>query len=68
MATEDPEEIICDCSGTTRGKILSFVAQGIVDSDTISRKTGCISGCGSCDWEIEMLLDKAVQELTSQDD
>lgn len=53
-------EVICDCSGTTRGKIISLVEQGIVDSDTISRKTGAISGCGSCDYEIEMLLDELV--------
>ena len=57
------EEVICDCSGTTRGKILSLVEQGIVDTDTISRKTGAISGCGSCDYEIEELLDEAVSKL-----
>lgn len=54
------DEVICDCSGTTRGKIISLVEQGIVDSDTISRKTGAISGCGSCDHEIEVLLDELV--------
>lgn len=54
------DEVICDCSGTTRGKIISLVEQGIVDSDTISRKTGAISGCGSCDHEIETLLDELV--------
>lgn len=57
------DEVICDCSGTTRGKILSLVEQGIVDTDTISRKTGAISGCGSCDYEIETLLDEAVAKL-----
>lgn len=53
-------EVICDCSGTTRGKIKQLVAQGIVDADTISRKTGAISGCGSCEWDIEALLDDIV--------
>ncbi|MBN45232.1 MULTISPECIES: (2Fe-2S)-binding protein [unclassified Methylophaga] len=57
------DEVICDCSGTTRGKIISLVEQGIVDSDTISRKTGAISGCGSCDYDIEMLLDDIVAKL-----
>lgn len=60
---ENADEVICDCSGTTRGKIISLVEQGIVDSDTISRKTGAISGCGSCDHEIEMLLDDIVAKL-----
>lgn len=60
---EDLDEVICDCSGTTRGKILSLVEQGIVDTDTISRKTGAISGCGSCDWDIEQILDEAIAKL-----
>ncbi|HAD32171.1 MAG TPA: (2Fe-2S)-binding protein [Methylophaga sp.] len=54
------DEVICDCSGTTRGKIISLFEQGIVDTDTISRKTGAISGCGSCDYDIENLLDELV--------
>jgi len=54
------DEVICDCSGTTRGKIISLVEQGIVDTDTISRKTGAISGCGSCEYDIDDLLDELV--------
>jgi bacterioferritin-associated ferredoxin len=57
------DEVICDCSGTTRGKILSLVEQGIIDPDTISRKTGAISGCGSCEWDIESILDQAIAKL-----
>lgn len=57
------DEVICDCSGTTRGKILSLVEQGIIDPDTISRKTGAISGCGSCEWDIESILDEAIARL-----
>jgi NAD(P)H-nitrite reductase large subunit len=60
---EQLDEVICDCSGTTRGKILSLVDQGIVDADTISRKTGAISGCGSCEWDIEAILDEAIDNL-----
>lgn len=58
--TDKTDEVICDCSGTTRGKIISLVEQGVVDVDTISRKTGAVSGCGSCDYEIEKLLDELV--------
>lgn len=57
------DEVICDCSGTTRAKIESLFEQGIVDIDTISRKTGAVSGCGSCEWDIEALLDELVQGL-----
>lgn len=57
------DEVICDCSGTTRGKILNLVEQGIIDPDLISRKTGAISGCGSCEWDIEAILDEAIANL-----
>lgn len=59
-ASDRTDEVICDCSGTTRGKIISLVEQGIIDTDTISRKTGAISGCGSCEYDIENLLDELV--------
>jgi len=61
MIEQTDDTIICDCSGTTCGKIKSLVEEGIVDSDTISRKTGAISGCGSCEWDLEELLDKLVK-------
>lgn len=57
------DEVICDCSGTTRGKIISLIEQGVIDPDTISRKTGAISGCGSCEWDIETILDEAIAKL-----
>lgn len=57
------DEVICDCSGTTRAKIYSLLEQGIVDADTISRKTGAISGCGSCEWDIESILDDYIAKL-----
>lgn len=56
-------QIMCDCSGTTRAKIMSLVEQGIVDIDTISRKTGAVSGCGSCEWDIEAYLDEIIANL-----
>lgn len=58
------DEIVCDCSGTTRGKIISLFEQGVIDMDTLSRKTGAVSGCGSCEWDIEALLDELVNDLS----
>jgi len=49
------DEVMCDCSGTTRGKIQSLFEQGL-DMDAISRMTGAISGCGGCDWDIAQFL------------
>jgi NAD(P)H-nitrite reductase large subunit len=63
MGEFNDDAIVCDCSGTTCGKIKSLVDDGVIDSDTISRKTGAISGCGSCEWDIEELLDKLVAAL-----
>lgn len=55
------DEIICDCTGTTRGKIISLFAQGF-ELEAISRKTGVNTGCGGCEWEIESLLDELISE------
>lgn len=49
------DEIMCDCTGTTREKIQQLVAQGF-DMEAISRKTGVNTGCGGCEWEIESFV------------
>ncbi len=59
MTTPD-EEIMCDCSGTTKAKIMSLVEQGITTLDGISRKTGTNSGCGACEYDVQEFLDEIV--------
>jgi bacterioferritin-associated ferredoxin len=54
------DEVICPCSGTTRGRVQDMFEQGL-DMDTISRRTGAISGCGGCEWDIQQLLDELVE-------
>ena len=54
------DEIICPCSGTTKAKIKSLVEEGF-DLDAISRKTGALTGCSGCEWEIA----EFIKELTS---
>lgn len=54
------DDIMCDCTGTTRGKVQSLFEQGF-DLDAISSKTGVNTGCGGCEWEIESFLE-ALQE------
>ena len=51
------DEVMCHCSGTTRGEIKSLVAQGL-DMDGISRRTGALSGCGGCEWDIAEMLNE----------
>jgi len=57
------DEIICPCSGTTKGKIQALIAQGF-DADTISRKTGAISGCGGCEWDIAELIKESFTKIS----
>jgi len=49
------DEVMCQCSGTTRGKIQTLFKQGM-DMDDISRWAGAISGCGGCEWDIAEFL------------
>ena len=50
------EDLICYCSGTTKGQITALMIQGITELDMISRLTGACSGCGACDVEITAFL------------
>lgn len=60
MTTENAEsanEVMCTCSGTTRGKIQQLFEQGM-DMEYISRWSGAISGCGGCEWDVEQFLNE----------
>ena len=62
------DEVMCTCSGTTRGMIYDLVMQG-KDIDAISRYSGALSGCGGCEWEIGEFVKalQATQAKTSPD-
>jgi len=51
----DADTVICPCSGTTKGQVCALSDQGL-DIDAISRRTGALSGCGGCEWDISALL------------
>jgi len=50
------DEVVCVCSGTTRGKIIQLIEDGADSVDRISRITGAVSGCASCDVPIQEIL------------
>lgn len=50
-ADDVADEVMCTCSGTTRGMIYDLVMQG-KDLEAISRYSGALSGCGGCEWDI----------------
>lgn len=57
------DEVMCSCSGTTRGQIYDLVMQG-KDIEAISRYSGALSGCGGCEWEIGEFV-KALRQIPS---
>lgn len=64
MYSENPEKVICDCSGTTVAKVVSLTERGINTLDDIASMTGACTGCGSCDAPLLDLL----KELAAQSD
>jgi len=67
MTTENDnlaDEVMCSCSGTTRGKIQSLFKQGL-DMEAISSWTGTLTGCGGCEWDIAQFL-KELAELEKE--
>ena len=55
---QQKKEVICDCSGTTKEKVIELIDNGYDSIDKISSATGAVSGCGSCDILIMELLDE----------
>lgn len=49
------DEVMCFCSGTTRGEIQRLFYEGL-DQDAISRNTGALSGCAGCEWDVSVFL------------
>lgn len=64
--SEQKEERICSCSGTTVRQIEQLIGKGVCDLENLSRITGACSGCGACDSDILALLaEHAARERTS---
>ncbi|HSI95615.1 MAG TPA: (2Fe-2S)-binding protein [Methylophilaceae bacterium] len=64
MKNANPDEVMCPCSGTTRSKIQSLFEQGL-DMDAISRRTGALSGCGGCEWDITQFMNDLAEQNKS---
>lgn len=56
------EDVICDCTGTTRTKVQQLIDDG-ADLDRISRATGACTGCGACDVLIIDMLEASADLL-----
>lgn len=58
---DSPDEIMCPCTGTTRGQIEKLFNEGL-DLDAISRRTGALSGCAGCEWDVAQLLKSLAEQ------
>lgn len=56
---------MCLCSGTTRGDIVRMFVAGL-DMEAISRKTGALSGCAGCEWDVAELLRELAEQQAQQ--
>lgn len=68
MTTEHDDwedEVMCLCSGTTRGDIVRMFVAGL-DMEAISRKTGALSGCAGCEWDVAELLRELAEQQAQQ--
>lgn len=54
------DEVLCFCSGTKRRDIQRLFEQGM-DLQAISSWTGALTGCGGCEWDIEVFLQELAQ-------
>ena len=56
MTDNDPDQVICYCSGSTRQQLEDLIRQGVDNLERLSRITGACSGCGGCEYDITQLL------------
>jgi len=52
------DDVICDCTGTTKAKIQQLIDDGADSLDQISTATGACTGCGACDILILEMLEQ----------
>ena len=45
------DDVMCPCSGTKRSTVKRMFEQGLT-FDEISQRSGALSGCGGCEWDI----------------
>lgn len=59
------DEVMCSCSGTTRGMIYDLVMQG-KDLEAISRYSGALTGCGGCEWDIGVFVRALTEQVATE--
>jgi len=52
------DDVIGDCTGTTKAKIQQLIDDGADSLDQISTATGACTGCGACDILVLEMLEQ----------
>lgn len=59
----DDEDVICSCTGTKRRDIKRLFLEG-ADQTAISQRTGALTGCAGCEWDIQEYLRELADQIT----
>ena len=55
-------KIVCECFGVTNGQIKEAVENGATTLEEVAEKTGAGTGCGTCNDDLQRLVDFFVTE------
>jgi bacterioferritin-associated ferredoxin len=61
-----PPEVICSCTLATYGQVHKLAQQNLSFEDIV-RRSGACSGCGSCQFEIEELMEEVGSKVAPAD-
>ncbi len=60
-----PEEVICSCTLVTYAQVYKLAQQNLSFDDVV-RRSGACSGCGSCQFEVEELIEEVGSNITPE--
>lgn len=58
----DRDTVLCHCMDVSCGAIMDAIDNGAKTFEDVQAETGCSTGCGGCQEEIEAFIEKYVSE------
>ncbi|MBC7423653.1 MAG: (2Fe-2S)-binding protein, partial [Ferruginibacter sp.] len=59
-------KLVCSCGNIGEGNIIKKINEGCLQLKALCEASGAGMGCGSCRPEVQALLDKAKEPVTTQ--
>jgi ferredoxin-nitrate reductase len=59
-------ELVCSCNSVGEGNIVEAIKGGCTNFSDLCKTTGAGTGCGSCRPEVKSILDKSLEEVSSE--